>query len=228
MANTADTPACAGLRLFLDTADRAAWDRWLPTGLFYGVTTNPTILERAGLKCRLPVLADVVRDSLRHAIAEAQVQTWGVQTESLVENGRALAALDRRVVVKVPATLAGVRAAAALHRSGVRTTLTAVYAAHQALIGAAAGCDYVAPYFGRIGDAGRDAMAEMAAMTAILAASARPTRLLVASIRTPADLAMLAAAGVNTFTIGPAVAEALFDVQATSDAAAEFEAAASR
>jgi len=228
MAYRAEPPAGAGLRLFLDTADRAAWERWLPTGLFYGVTTNPAILERAGLKCRLPVLADLVQDALRHAIAEAQVQTWGVQTESLVDHGRALAALDRRVVVKVPATLAGVRAATALHRSGVRTTLTAVYAAHQALIGAAAGCDYVAPYFGRIGDAGRDAMAEMTAMMGILSASARPTRLLVASIRTPADLAMLAAAGVDTFTIGPAVAEALFDVQATSDAAAEFEAAASR
>lgn len=228
MTNAAEPVANPGLRLFLDTADRAAWDRWLPTGLFYGVTTNPTILERAGLKCRLPVLTDLVRDALRHAIAEAQVQTWGVQTESLVENGRALAALDRRVVVKVPATLAGVRAAAALHRSGVRTTLTAVYAAHQALIGAAAGADYVAPYFGRIGDAGRDAMAEMTAMMAILAASASPTRLLVASIRAPADLAMLAAAGMNTFTIGPAVAEALFDVEATTDAAGEFEAAALR
>jgi transaldolase len=228
MTNRAEASADAGLRLFLDTADRAAWERWLPTGLFYGVTTNPALLERAGLKCRLPVLADLVRDALRHGIAEAQVQTWGVQTEWLIENGLALAAIDRRVVVKVPATLAGVRAATALHRSGARTTLTAVYAAHQALIGAAIGCDYAAPYFGRIGDAGRDAMAEIKAMTAIISASARPIRLLVASIRTPDELAMLAAVGVNTFTIGPAVAEALFDVQATSGAAAEFEAAAAR
>jgi transaldolase len=59
-------------------------------------------------------------------------------------------------------------------------------------------------------------------------AGAGPTRLLAASIRTPADLATLAAAGVNTFTIGPAVAEALFDFQAASEAAAESEATASR
>ncbi len=228
MTDRAEPAVDSGLRLFLDTADRAAWERWLPTGLFYGVTTNPTLLERAGLGCRLPVLADIVHDALHYGVGEVQVQTWGGDTEPLVENGRALAALDRRVVVKVPVTLAGVRAAAALRRLGVRTTLTAVYAAHQALIGAAAGADYVAPYFGRIGDSGRDATAEISAMLAILAVSARPTRLLVASLRTPVDVARLAAAGVNTFTIGPAVAQALFDVQATLDAAAEFEAAAAR
>ena len=226
MTHRAEPATATGLRLFLDTADRAAWARWLPTGLFHGITTNPTILQRAGLKCRLPVLAEVVHDALGHDIAEVMVQTWGRETESLVANGRALAALDARVVVKVPLTLAGVNAVKALHQAGVRTTLTTCYAAHQALTATAAGADYVAPYFGRIGDAGRDALGEMRTMQAILAACGGQTRLIVASIRRAADLAAMAASGIDTFTFGPAVAEELFADAETEAAAEAFEVAA--
>jgi transaldolase len=226
MTHRAEPATATGLRLFLDTADRAAWARWLPTGLFHGITTNPTILQRAGLKCRLPVLTELVRDALRHDIAEVMVQTWGRDTDKLVANGRALAALDARVVVKVPLTLAGMNAVKALHQAGVRTTLTAVYATHQALTAAAAGADYVAPYFGRIGDAGRDALAEVRTMQAILAASGGQTRLLVASIRRATDLAAMAASGINTFTFSPAVAEELFADAETEAAAESFEVAA--
>jgi transaldolase len=154
------------------------------------------------------------------------VQTWGRDTDKLVANGRALAALDARVVVKVPLTLAGMNAVKALHQAGVRTTLTAVYATHQALTAAAAGADYVAPYFGRIGDAGRDALAEVRTMQAILAASGGQTRLLVASIRRATDLAAMAASGINTFTFSPAVAEELFADAETEAAAESFEVAA--
>jgi transaldolase len=228
MTRRADAASVAGVRLFLDTADREAWARWLPTGLFHGVTTNPTILQRAGLRSTLPVLTEVVDALLRYPIAEVHAQCWGGETAALIETGRALAAIDRRVVVKVPVTFEGVRAVAALHACGIRTTLTAAYAAHQALTAAAAGSDYLAPYYGRIGDSGRDALAVLKAMQAILVASGKPTRLLVASVRSADDLATLAAAGMDTFTFGPAVAEALFADAQTAAAAAEFERAAAR
>ncbi len=228
MVSRSDPSAGAGVRLFLDSADRGAWERWLPSGLFFGITTNPTILDAAGLACRMPVIADIARDAFSHGIEELQVQTWGTDTAPLVRNGLALAALSPRIVVKVPVTFEGVRAVAALHREGVRTTLTAVYAPHQALTAAAAGADYVAPYFGRMGDLGRDALAGIIAMRSILAASGRPTRLLVASIRSAADLADLAAAGLDTFTFGTRVAEGLFADTDTIKAAAAFEATAAK
>lgn len=228
MTSRTDFTPKPGLRLFLDSADRRDWQRWLPTGLFFGVTTNPTLLEAAGLRCALPVIADLVHDALAYGIEEIQVQSWGAETAALAETGLAMAALSRRVVVKIPVTLEGVRAVSILHQHGVRTTLTAVYAAHQALTAAAAESDYVAPYFGRIGDGGRDALAEMARMRAILLASGRPTRLLVASIRSADDLATLAAGGLDTFTFGAKVAEAMFDDADTTKAAARFEAAAAR
>ncbi|WP_284946913.1 transaldolase family protein [Acidisoma cladoniae] len=226
MAHRADPGTRPGLRLFLDTADRAAWARWLPTGLFHGVTTNPTILQRSGLRSTVPVLMDVVREVLTYPVHEVQAQCWGTQTEALIETGKALAAIDPRVVVKVPVTEDGVRAVAALHALGIRTTLTAVYAAHQALTAAAAGADYVAPYFGRINDSGRDGLATMATMLDILAASGSATRLLVASLRSADDVAILAAAGCDTFTFGPAVAEGLFADAQTAAAAQAFEEAA--
>jgi transaldolase len=226
MTNRAEAASLPGLRLFLDTADRAAWARWLPTGLFHGVTTNPTILERSGLKSTIPVLTEVVRELLYYPIVEVQAQCWGTECARLVDTGRALAAIDPRVVVKVPVTFEGVRAVTALHGFGIRTTLTAVYAAHQALTAAAAGSDYAAPYFGRIGDSGKDAFVVLTKMQQVLATSGRHTRLLVASIRTADDLAELAAAGMNTFTFGPKIAEELFADPLTTEAAAAFERAA--
>jgi len=215
-----------GLRLFLDTADRAALARWLPTGLFHGVTTNPTILDRAGLHSRLDDLTPLVSEILAYPVHEVQAQCWGTETEALIETGLALSALDPRLVVKVPITENGIRAVAALHARGVRTTLTAVYVAHQALTAAAAGADYVAPYFGRIGDSGRDALAVITEMRAILAASGTSTRLLVASLRHAEDMARLASLGCDTFTFSPAVAEQLFSDPQTTEASAVFEATA--
>ena len=228
MTTRADPSSRQGVRLFLDSADRGAWERWLPTGLFFGVTTNPTILDAAGLRCTMPVIGDLVRDALGHGIEEIQVQSWGTETGRLIRNGLAVAALSPRVVIKVPVTFEGVRAVSELHKAGVRTTLTAVYAAHQALTAAAADADYVAPYFGRIGDLGRDALAEIGRMLAILRASGRGTRLLVASIRSAEDLARLAAIGVDTFTFGAKVAEAMFADADTSADASQFEAVAAR
>lgn len=226
MTRRADAGSPSGLRLFLDTADMAEWQRWLSTGLFHGVTTNPTILAKAGLRSTLPILTEIVEEALKYPIQEVQAQCWGTETAALVETGRALAALDPRVVVKVPVTLEGVHAVSILHGYGIRTTLTAVYTAHQALTAAAAGSDYVAPYFGRIGDAGGDASQVLKSMQAILKASGVHTRLLVASLRSAEDLATLAATGINTFTFGPLVAEELFADQHTADAAAAFEQAA--
>ena len=226
MTYRTEAASMPGLRLFLDTADRKAWARWLPTGLFHGVTTNPTILERSGVRSTIPALTEVVRELLEYPIVEVQAQCWGTESTLLIETGRALAAIDPRVVVKVPVTLHGVRAVSTLHRFGIRTTLIAVYAAHQVLTAAAAGSDYVAPYYGRIGDSGREALAVLTTMQQILATSGRQTRLLVASIRTADDLAVLAAAGMNTFTFGPKIAEEMFGDPLTSEAAAAFEKAA--
>lgn len=221
------TVARPGVRLFLDSADPAEWQAWLPAGLFFGVTTNPTLLQRAGQACTEANLAALAERVFAFGVAEVQMQTWGETATAMVERGRRLAAIDPRVVVKVPVTRAGAEATALLARDGVRVTLTAVYAAHQALTGAGLGAAYVAPYLGRMTDSGMDGRAEVATMRAILAAAGpEAPRLLVASLRTVDDLVALAAGGCDTFTFGAGLAAKLFDEPATQKAAADFEAAA--
>ncbi|HWK45478.1 MAG TPA: transaldolase family protein [Stellaceae bacterium] len=211
------------LRLFLDTAKQAEWDEWLGTGLFYGVTSNPTLLKAADIPCRLPEIGALVSRAVAAGMREVHAQTWGVTAERLVAHGKELAALDPRIVVKVPITRNGIIAVRELRAAGIPTTLTALYAPHQAVTAAAAGVDYAAPYLGRIDDSGRDGHAEVAMMQAILTGLGSPTRLLVASIRGAGDLARLAAAGLDTFTFSAKIAAELFADPRTRDAAAAFE-----
>ncbi len=216
------------LRLFLDTADIASWQRWLPTGLFYGVTCNPLLLEKAGVECDLKTLKKLARQALEFGVQEVHLQAWGDAADSLEQTGRSLSRIDQRIVVKLPATQAGTTAAKALIRSRIPVTLTAVYAVHQVLIAAAIGASYAAPYLGRINDLGRDGRAELAAMQQALKGVKSETRLLSASIREIEDISALAAQGVDTFTLSEAIAQAFFDVPSTLKATADFEQAARR
>ena len=103
------------LRLLLDCADPLEWERWLPSGLFQGVTTNPTLLRRAGQPCTLDHLAPLSARAAALGCREIHLQTWGGNAEQQLANGRALAALDRqRVYVKVPITRQGAAVARAL------------------------------------------------------------------------------------------------------------------
>ncbi|MEW6497199.1 MAG: transaldolase family protein [Cyanobacteriota bacterium] len=216
------------IRLYLDTADATQWQSWLPTGLFYGVTTNPLLLEQAQVACSVERLKDLARQALSLGAKEVQLQTWGTSVEALVKTGKLLAAIDDRIVVKVPITQVGTQAASRLIADGIRTTLTGVYAVHQVLIAAALGADYAAPYLGRINDLGRNGREDLVAMQKAIAGVGSATRILVASIRSIDDITYLATQGLDTFTFREAIAQAFFDVAATNQAAADFEQAAAR
>lgn len=212
------------LRLFLDSAASSDWDRWLPSGLFHGVTTNPTLLRRAGECCDLTTLQRLCRRAVDHGVQEIHLQTWGRSVNEAQERGLALAALDpQRVVVKVPIDLNGCHTARALMAAGIRVTFTACYEPAQVLVAAALGADYVAPYLGRICDRQRDGHQEVITMQQALNGVGSSVRLLVASLRQKEDLPLLAAAGLNTFTISAAIADELFSNGDTIAAAEAFE-----
>jgi transaldolase len=215
------------LRLLLDSADPSAWAEWLPTGLFRGITTNPTLLRRAAQPCRLDQLEALTAQALALGVQELHLQAWGAD---LLACGRALVQLaPGRIWVKLPITRAGAAAARCLIAEGCPITFTACYEPAQVLLAAALGADYIAPYLGRISDLGRDGHAELARMQRIVDAVApsgqasSQLRLLVASLRSADDLARLAAEGLDTFTISPAIAAELFAVEPTLAAAAQFE-----
>jgi TalC/MipB family fructose-6-phosphate aldolase len=210
------------MNVFVDTAVRDDAAALLRSGVFAGVTTNPTLLRRAGLsRADIP---DLHRDLLAAGAGTVFLQATGPDAVALATDGRDLAALGDSVVVKVPCTSAGLEAATALRRDGVPVLLTAVYSAAQALLAQQVGAAWIAPYVGRMTDAGRDGIAETLAIQQICARSG--VTVLAASLRSLADVATLAANGVGAFALAPGLARRLVDDDLSVAAAVEFERAA--
>lgn len=207
------------VRYYADSADLEAVNDLLTARLIRGVTTNPTILHRAGRTVQ--DLPELYGSWSRNGAEEIFFQSWGSSTTELVANARQILALGDRVVVKVPATSAGFPAAAILAEKGAAVLVTAVYSRAQALTSAAIGARYIAPYLGRLLDAGLDGVAEVAAMQALVAGTG--TEVLAASLRTPEALVDLAAAGVSHFTAAPAVLWAAVRNDLSDASAEEFE-----
>ena len=218
-------------RFFLDTADVREWEELLPLGIFHGVTTNPVLLERAGVPCTVEATTSLAKTAFDLGAREFMIQSWGGSADALESKALELCdALGRRsddLVVKVPVTAEGTRAASALVRQGVRVCLTACYDSSQALVAVASGAEYLAPYVGRMSDAGKDGQLECVHMQQIVDGLGGSTRIFAASIRDAQTLASLAAAGLDSFTFSPAVARELFADPLTAAAAADFERAAS-
>jgi transaldolase len=214
------------LRFLLDTAVSGEWEKWLPTGLFFGVTTNPVLLKAAGVSCTHKALRSHAQVAFHCGAEEVQVQSWGRTAEAYIQNGRIIAQYAPNMVVKIPTNEAGVHAAKVLIKEKIRVTMTAVYTPAQALLASALKADYTAPYFGRMNDLGRDAFAEIVAMQTTVRQLGSATRILVASLRAASDVAALAAAGLDTFTFSPKVAADFFSDAAASAAIEVFELAA--
>ncbi len=229
MTDTQTASASAGLRLYLDTADPAQWQRLLPLGLFHGVTTNPLLLERAGQACTLDNLNTLAQMASNLGCKEIHLQTWGVSPSQFVRCGIKLAQMatpSMDVALKLPATREGFLAAQELSGLGHRITITAVYSENQVLAAAGLGAAYAAPYYGRLLDAGRDGRQILLGMNSMLKKTGSSLRLLTASLRSADQVIDLAREGLDTFTFGAAVADQLFTEDLTEKAAADFYRAA--
>jgi transaldolase len=211
------------LRLYIDTPDTAVWKRYLPSGIFFGVTTNPKLLYQTGIPNTVENLAGLAKTAFDLGAQEIHLQVWGGETEPMLAIGRQLAAIDPRVSVKVPITEAGLLCARQLIAEGAQVTLTAVHAAVQMLPVIALGATYAAPYLGRMNDAGLDGLDEIVAMQQMIDRLGSPTRVLVASIRQLSDLTALARQGLDTFTLLPQLVEELLTNPQTLKATADFE-----
>ena len=209
------------MSFYLDCADLAAVTPLWETGLFAGVTCNPTILARAGLaQADLP---ELVAGLAALGVPEVFAQVLGTDLAEMSRSAAWLRSVGD-LVVKVPATVPGLRLAQHLVADGVPTLVTAVYHPTQALLARDVGADWVAPYVGRMGDAGRPGVAAVAQMVAALQGSR--TQLLAASLRSPDQVAELAAVGVRHQTVGAELAGRLLDDELTAAAVVEFEAQA--
>lgn len=208
-------------RLFIDSATPADWDAARQRGWLHGVTTNPLIIRRAGRRVDLTTSQELVKAAKDRALNEIQLQVTGESAAEMLASGRALRELWDRVTVKVPATAIGFEAASVLCREGATVTITACYTAQQAMLATSIGAQYVAPYYGRMLEAGLDADQRLDAMLRI-----ENIRVLVASIRNLDQLEVLVRRGFDTFTLAAPVAAMLGLAAESDEAAAAFQAAA--
>ncbi|MFJ2369068.1 transaldolase family protein [Microbacterium sp. NPDC087665] len=208
-------------RLYVDSADVDRVSRLLAAGVVHGVTTNPTILERGGRTAA--EIPDLYARWESEGAGEIFFQTWGGDTASFLRNAEGIRALGDRVAVKVPATADGFAAASALVRDGATVLVTAVYSVAQALACASIGAHYIAPYLGRMRDAGIDGDTVIARMQEVCAGSG--SNVLAASLRSADDITGLRLAGVPYFTAAPDVIDQVLFNEVSDSSAAEFDAA---
>ena len=220
------TGAAGGLLFFLDSADRHDWERAARAGWLAGATTNPTLLERAGLGCSLATAQELVRAADDLGFGEVQIQSWGADAEVLSDHGRALGSLSSIVTVKMPATAEGAVAARRIKAEGYRVTLTACYTIRQCAVALRLGLDYVAPYYGRMIEAGIDADGRLDGMRTV--SQRGRLRILIASLRTGEQLDGLLARGFDTFTLSPGLVREMLADAGSQAAVAAFEEAAAR
>lgn len=210
-------------RLFVDSADTAAVARLLEASLVHGVTTNPTILDRAGRSAaQLPSLYERWAEQ---GAREIFFHAWGADSQDIERRARQILALGERAVVKIVATPEGFQVASRLARQGAPVLLTGVYTVAQALAAASARIRYIAPYLGRMRDRGTGDLEDIARMQSV--ALAAGTEVMAASLRSPDDVVALAERGITAFTVSPDVLQAMLASAATEEAAGAFEAAES-
>lgn len=193
------------MRIFIDSADAAELKALAETGLVDGVTTNPSLVAKAG-RDFFETLKDICVAVPGPVSAEVVAQDY----ETMLTEGRRLRGVADNIVVKVPLTRDGLRACAALEKEGHPVNVTLCFSAVQALLAAKADATFISPFLGRLDDNGQDGMELIREIRAIYDNYAFKTQILAASIRSAAHVRDAALAGADCATIPPAVFKALY------------------
>lgn len=190
------------MKIFLDTANiehirlAASW------GVIDGVTTNPTLVAKEGKKFE-PLVKDIC------SIVDGPISAEAISedSEGMVREAKELSKIHSNVVVKIPMTSEGLKAVKILKKEGVKTNVTLVFSANQALMAAKAGATYASPFIGRLDDAGHEGMSIVEEIVTIFRNYNFDTKVIVASIRHPLHVIEAAIIGADIATVPFAVLE---------------------
>jgi len=192
------------MKFFLDTANVEEIKKAMEMGLVDGVTTNPTLLAK---EKRDPNLT--IREILSLVHGPVNLEVLATDAEGMIAEAKQLSTLGEQVVVKIPMTEEGMKAVRALHEEGIRTNVTLIFQAVQALIAAKAGADYVSPFVGRLDDISTVGMDIVGDIATIYSNYGFETEIIVASVRSPLHVLEAATMGADIATIPFAVIKQL-------------------
>lgn len=209
------------MKFFIDTAKVEDIKKANDMGVICGVTTNPSLIAKEGRNFE-EVIAEIA--SIVDGPISGEVKATTTDAEGMITEGRAIAAIRKNMVVKLPMTVEGLKACKALATEGIKTNVTLIFTANQALLAARAGATYVSPFLGRLDDIsvrGTDLIAEIAQIFEIGGIKAQ---IIAASVRNPIHVTDCALAGAHIATVPYAVIEQMTNHPLTTSGIDKFQA----
>ena len=194
------------MKFFIDTANLAQIQRAAEWGVLDGVTTNPTLVAKEGVdfKARIIEICEIV------APGPVSAEVVSTNTDGMLKEARDIASWADNIVVKIPLLPDGIRAVVQLSKEGIRTNVTLVFQAAQALLAAKAGATYVSPFVGRLDDVSTDGMSLVEDIVQIYLNYGYSTEVIVASVRSPTHVVRAALCGAHVATVPFDTLEKLF------------------
>ena len=187
------------MKFFVDTANLSHIKEAADLGILDGVTTNPSLMAKEGIKGNENILKHYA-DICALVDGDVSAEVLSTDFESMVAEGKALAAIHPNIVVKVPMIRDGIKAIKWFTDNGIRTNCTLVFSAGQAILAAKAGAAYVSPLIGRIDDSSWDGIQLIEQLSHIFMVQGFETEILAASIRNPLHIVRAAEAGAHICT----------------------------
>jgi len=186
------------MKIFIDTANLDEIRELASWGIIDGVTTNPTLVAKSGRSFK-----EIVKEIFDIVDGPISLEAVSIKAEDMIKESRNLAKIHKNVVVKIPMTPEGLKAVKVLSKEGIKTNVTLVFSANQALLAAKAGATYVSPFIGRLDDIGQEGMQIIEEIMDIFTNYNIKTEVIVASIRHPIHVIQAARFGAHIATVPP-------------------------
>ena len=187
------------MKFFIDTANLAQIKEANDLGILDGVTTNPSLMAKEGIRGEAAI-AQHYKTICEMVDGDISAEVLTTDFNTIIEEGKKLAAIHPNIVVKVPMIKEGVKAIKWFTDNGIRTNCTLIFSAGQAILAAKAGASYVSPFIGRIDDSGWDGMSLIEQIANIFSIQGYETEILAASIRSPNHIIRAAELGAHVCT----------------------------
>lgn len=186
------------MKFFIDTASVEEIKKANDMGVICGVTTNPSLIAKEGRDFK-EVIKEIT--SIVDGPISGEVKATTEDADGMIREGREIAAIHPNMVVKIPLTVEGLKACKVLSKEGVKTNLTLIFSANQALLAARAGATYVSPFLGRLDDINTRGVDLIREIADIFSVAGIETEIIAASVRTPIHVTDCALAGADIATI---------------------------
>ncbi len=184
------------MKFFIDTANIEEIKAANELGVICGVTTNPSLIAKEGRD-----FTDVVNEIVGIVDGPISAEVLSMDHAEMIKEGEKLAAIHKNIVIKVPMREEGLKAVKEFTKRGIKTNVTLIFSASQALLAARAGATYVSPFVGRLDDISFDGLSLIDEITEIFAINSIDTEIIVASVRNPLHVIDAAKMGADIATV---------------------------